>query len=385
MQSLLVQERGLSYNQKKLFSVLLTCYLILKPFYIFNSGLPQFADAILMVMMFISMLKLERDTLRHNSFLSWGVVFLYYSVIVNVIWGILLGGKLGLAMNSIFYLFNLIVTIVFINVSLKLGKADFMKVLFYATGYSVLIQCALIPFFLQKNGIRTTLMFNNPNQLGYFGILSLAILLVTSPKLKLKPFFFFLSILASFALILISLSKAAIISGLLTIFLFLIFKTHNADIRKTKKYLLVLIIVLVTLVSLNAKIIVQSQFAQDVVARMDSIGHDNDDNLEGRGYDRIYNYPYYVFLGAGEGLVGRFNAHKEMHSTIGNILFSYGFVGLTLFAVFIYHAVSKLKFAMTYPLYTVLLFGLTHNGIRHTYLWLLLVLLFISKTNTEEE
>jgi hypothetical protein len=383
MYSLLLQQRDLSWNYRKIYMILFAAYLLLKPFYMFQSGLPQASDMILTFLVFLSFFTLQKDIFSQNAFILMGSVFFYYSAVVNLIWGIVLGGEFELVGNSVFYLYNLIVSVVFIDMAAKMGKPLLMKMAFYAIAFSVIIQCFLIPFFMQNHGIRTTLMFNNPNQLGYFGLLSLAILIVAASELKVPPLLFFTSILGTLILILISLSKAAMISGVFTILLFLVVKKRKSiGAVITKRYLMLFVGLLLVLFLLNANSILHSPFVQDIVGRLDSIGQQSDDSLAGRGYDRIIKHPYYIFLGAGEGLYSRFQARFEMHSTIGNILFSYGIVGLTLFAFFLYKAVSGLRLSQTYPLYAVLIFGLTHNGIRNTLLWLLLVLLYVQKTNT---
>jgi hypothetical protein len=135
---------------------------------------------------------------------------------------------------------------------------------------------------------------------------------------------------------------------------------------------------------IRPQIITKNPILAQVIYRMEAIGNDNDDSLEGRGYDRILKYPYYLIWGAGEGLNYRFESNKELHSTLGNILFSYGIIGFGLFLLIFRQAIAKQGLASVFPLYAVLLFGFTHNGIRHTYLWLLLALLYLGKSKVED-
>lgn len=378
MHALTMQELRVSIHYRKINIALLSLYLILKPFYLFHSGLPQLADMILTLLIALSVLTLEKGIFRHNALIRWGFIFVYYTLVVNLVWAILLGGKFELIVSSIYYLFNLVVMVMFLNSSMKVGKQLFLKTIFYAVGCSVWLQCMLIPFFMQANGVRTTLMFNNPNQLGYFGLLSLSILFVIAQAIKVNRLFFLLSIFAGEAIILVSLSKAAIISSCLIVVLFLCLKNKQGfNSKKIKASIMVLLGIMGLLILLNAKFFVDSPIAQEVTYRIDNVGQQDDDSMEGRGYDRIFDYPYYVFLGAGEGLFYRFNAGLEIHSTIGNIVFSYGILGLLLFFLLFYQAIAKQKFVNVYPVFALLIYGLTHNGLRHTFLWLLLMILYL--------
>lgn len=95
-----------------------------------------------------------------------------------------------------------------------------------------------------------------------------------------------------------------------------------------------------------------------------------------RGYYRITEYPEYWILGAGEGAyLERFGRIMEFHSTLGNIQVSYGIIGLILFLKFLYLALKNNKFRDWYILFCILIYGITHNGIRNSLFWIFLALL----------
>jgi hypothetical protein len=378
MQSMLLLERGVSISYKKTYMWLLSSYLLLKPFYFFQSGFPQLADMVLILLVLVSLFSLNKETLFRHSSIGWCVAFIYYATVVNVVWAILLGGQSEIAKQSLFYVYNLAAMIALVQVAYWIGRTSFMQVIFYSVSCSVMIQALFIPF-LQTIGGRSSLMFNNPNQLGYFGLLSLAILIVSASFIKIRPSFLFLSMTTAILLIVVSLSKAAMISALLMLVIFMVMKRESTAFNKSKLYLIIMFGVLLSVFLLNGSALEQNQVVQDALHRIDSIGQSNDDSLVGRGYDRIAKNPFYIFFGAGEGIPGRFEANIEIHSTLGNILFSYGIVGLAFFGGFIFQAIRKLKFVQYYPLLAVLMYGLAHNGIRHTYLWLLIALLFMHK------
>ena len=76
--------------------------------------------------------------------------------------------------------------------------------------------------------------------------------------------------------------------------------------------------------------------------RLEGIGAQKDNSLLDRGYNRLLNNPGYLILGAGEGDYERLDPdptqpleelYKEFHSTLGNILMSYGVIGFVIISV----------------------------------------------------
>ena len=115
--------------------------------------------------------------------------------------------------------------------------------------------------------------------------------------------------------------------------------------------------------------------------RLQDIGQQQDDNLYARGYIRIWYYPEYIVVGAGEGALYRFAENSdpdhELHSTVGTILFSYGVIGLITFGAAIlclYRMSTDGRFLYLLP---PLLYGLTHQGLRFSFFWLLLSVIAI--------
>jgi len=103
---------------------------------------------------------------------------------------------------------------------------------------------------------------------------------------------------------------------------------------------------------------------------------DEGSQLEIRNYNRIAEYYEYTVLGAGEGDLDRFRqsygANLEIHSSIGTVFFSYGVIGLTLFILFLGNLAFRAKLAMGIYLIPALVYGLTHQGLRFSFFWLLI-------------
>ena len=126
----------------------------------------------------------------------------------------------------------------------------------------------------------------------------------------------------------------------------------------------------------TTQIIQNNSLINSVQRRIQNIGKDSDDNLEGRGYYRIYEYPEYWLFGAGEGEYSRFRYGEiEFHSTLGNIQVSYGLVGILLFINLMRLALKNDRYRSWYILFMIMLYGLTHNGIRNSLFWILLALM----------
>ena len=88
-------------------------------------------------------------------------------------------------------------------------------------------------------------------------------------------------------------------------------------------------------------------------------------------------------FGAGEGAAWRFGGpinprqgQREMHSTLGTVLFSYGVIGFSFFLVFLAMVFRRAPLAhMLYSL-PIWAYGMTHQGLRDTMLWIFFGLVF---------
>jgi O-antigen ligase len=231
---------------------------------------------------------------------------------------------------------------------------------------------------------RNMLFFNNPNQLGYFAISIINIYFILGINQEKERDTLEISkniavYLIAFILLLFSSSKSALISYAL----FLIFILYIELIKKfnTKRVLIASILGLVTvgIMAINFNKIERSAENTELFNRTVNAGTEDDDSLAGRGYDRLIQYAQYTFLGAGEGKFTRFSMskhHGELHSTIANILFSYGLIGLLLFISLFLNPkfyIGRVLFYMS----PILLYGLAHNGIRSPLFWIAFALSLI--------
>lgn len=189
----------------------------------------------------------------------------------------------------------------------------------------------------------------------------------------------------SFILILFSSSKASIFSYIL-ILMFILYIELIERVNSKKIFISsILALSLVTAFIVNFNTISNMAENTALFNRTEKIGTESDDSLAGRGYDRIIEYPNYLLFGAGEGDFKRFalSHHKgELHSTVANILFSYGLIGFIIFVSFFLNSKFYIKRVLFY-MSPILLYGLSHNGIRSPLFWIALAISF--KYSKKEE
>ena len=351
--------------------------IILRPFYFFNSGTPQIADhvmVVIIVLVFISSgLKLKKEIYPNVKDF---VYFVSYIIFINFIW-ILLTGDMSILRNSIFYFYSFLVFTTFLITYTRVKEK-----LIIVTGYSifiaVILQVVLSFFYLELSGYRQILFFNNPNQLGYFAILCAVIFFIITEHVKIKNIYQALFYLSTMYLVVLSLSKVAILA-------FVIFLVYLL-----KKHFIMLLFISILLMVVYPVVDEEMRLLSNLERRMGTLGLQIDDSLAGRGYDRIINHPQYLLFGAGEGLNKRFKSRLpgELHSGLGTIFFSYGLVGFILLLKILYGLFKPLHKNCSYILYTlpVFFYSLAHQSFRWPLFWMLLAIVFIlhrNKTNRQ--
>lgn len=362
-------------------------YFILKPFYLWSSGLPQISDFLMLFLMVIFGLRNKlsiKVAKNHKYFLTVSLIFVVYLMIINFFWGFRLQAFDSFLYPVLFYLFNF--SIMVFSVSLfHVYREKILHTTYRAIIISLIFQTII--YFLDGgfSGGRGTASFNNPNQLGYYGILCVSILMIISVKIKVQMRWFILGVLLSFNLVLASLSKASILSVIGLILFYIFSKKKSKAFNRKLIVIVVLSVIFVFSVSSFTNFFQENELITSVQNRINGIGNDSDDSLEGRGYFRITDYPQYWIFGSGEGEYQRFeNQSIEFHSTLGNLQVSYGIVGLGLFILLIFIALKENRFKNTYIILFIMAYGFTHNGIRNSLLWILIGLILYENKNLKE-
>jgi hypothetical protein len=341
--------------------------VLLFPFYVFNSGVPQPADWLGLALLPILLRTWNgRLPLPLVSPLKALVVFMIYVFLVDLVWSFAMltfsvNAKDGFLMAPTFYIFNGMMFFTFFLMFQRYGEFLLWLTVRLVLA-SVLVQLVLA--FVLRGGIgRSTVMFNNPNQLGYYALLSACIILLGQKRLKLSTLQVTVGLTACSYLALLSASKAALASiGALGIAL-LISKFRT---------------IVVASVVFAVLIFTDNPFSAAIDRAQQRI--DNDQHygfLEERGYDRISEYPEYWLLGSGEGAYRRFKetsligAH-ELHSSMATLFFCYGAIGTLLFALFMWGTMRSAGIRAWVIVGSGFAYGMTHQGLRFRLLWLLL-------------
>jgi hypothetical protein len=341
--------------------------VLLFPFYLFESGLPQFAD-IVASMLLITLLRSWNGRLANplSRSLASLITFIAYVILVNAAWSVVsltfsINAKEGFLIAPTYYIFNGLMFFTFLLMFQRYGER-LLWITVRLVLASVLIQ---VTFALVMRGAvgRSTVMFNNPNQLGYYALLSACLLLLGQKRLKLSTLQVTIGLAACSYLSLISASKAALAS---------IAALGIALLITRIRTMIVAGLVFGVLIFTDNPFSVAIERAQNRIDNDQSFGF-----VEERGYDRIIDYPEYTVLGAGEGGYNRFKetsligAH-ELHSSMGTLFFCYGIVGSALFGVFLWRTMRRSGMSAWLIVGTGFAYSMTHQGLRFRLLWLLL-------------
>lgn len=365
-------------NKEKLVNYIIFLSIATFPLYFFESGKPQISHYIMFILICLFFLDCMKNLTKK---LSYFALFLF---------------SLNVAVRQVFFYYDIFeikflmpIFYIFFNIFLFIGIVELIrnsknKLKLVQSIKNGLIFSYMIAFVgVLINGVslkvnpddiyRSIGTFNNPNQLGYFALCSLGIASILFITNNTSFFaFLFLYILSVF-LVILSLSKAAVIS-----ILFYIFILFDKKFLKYIFIFLLIFIFLFLLLYLNSNFDIQDLKVYQRFANLES---EDDTNLIERGFFVLTNnIDLRLIYGYGEGYTILMGG-KEIHSTWGNIFISYGFIGAFTFCIFLFFLIKKLiKFTsllITFSLLIpIILYGITHNGIRFSIFWFYCALLY---------
>ena len=184
-----------------------------------------------------------------------------------------------------FYLYN---AVVFLFV-VAAGYHDWQRlkvVIWWSCVIALLAQLLYLEFLYIGEGKRATGTFNNPNQLGYWALLVMACLAVVKERNPLG-ILDVLALGAGFYVLMLALSKAAAISGMLLVLLIVAF----CRLQRASGLVLSVALVLGVLYQIASGGLVERFTSFELVANLDhrlsTIGQSEDDDLLHRGYVRL--------------------------------------------------------------------------------------------------
>jgi hypothetical protein len=346
-------------------------YLLLSPFYVFSSGTPQPADLFLVAFSPIVLVLLRFCVHVDRDLLLIGLAFLMWIAAVNAFWWMQHYSS-DFLIATLFYAYNMMVFFCAVLMHRKL------EVHFITTTRIILIilvgvQTGLLVISIYGGeGFRQTGTFNNPNQLGYWSLLIGCCLVVLRGRDPLTTSDMF-ALLGCGYIAVASLSRAATYAFFILLAIAVAFQGLS---RRGVILFLTAAAALTVLWSANPDRI-PGITELDVVERFNKrleFRQDQDALGGARGYERMFAFPEHLILGAGEGQHVRFgvDSSMEFHSTFGTLVFHYGVVGFSLFALLLARICRRAHWGHIALLAPIALYGLTHQGLRFTLFWIFL-------------
>lgn len=332
----------------KLIYGIIYIFLLLKPYYFFKSGSMQISDYFLALGFIILLLmrSKRKEVIRAIAVNKEFIIFTVLTFAVNLIYFVWYL-KFKFILSSLYFLFNSFAIILF---SFAFENNNVIKNIDKIFKINLIIQLMLCLLNLGRDYDPTRYMgtFNDPNQFGYYVLMSYMFIYLISIKLKNKKWNFLFLIISVFLII-----KSASTGMLLAICIFIIFDIFNIIkklIKEKNGYIKIISIALILLVGcfiiIKTGVIDISNIPifMRVNDKLSRINTDDDVSLiEERGYDRFIYYPQYILYGSGEGEYTRFTKtyHQgEIHATFPSILFYYGIMPFCVLIIWVY---KKLK------------------------------------------
>lgn len=350
--------------------VMWSLHLILVPIYVFGSGKPQPSHMFLLATLIAFSVMRATNTLTVNlavsatlrqassSILLIFSLFAAYVCLVNAYWMVALSSYKPLMFAS-FQVYNLLL----IYFVLALAVRDFRLFVRYThIGFSAALMLIILAILVSgiDSATRESGLFNNPNQLAFFA-LSASLIFYMSEKLGVGTTIWNRAMMGLACFICaLSLSRAGLAGCAL------ILGASFLDGKQWLKNMVLMTIVTGALLAFAGA----SGITERMSARSEQTNAVFENQFVGRGYDRMLVNPEYLFFGAGEGDFKRFGGilasmGAEMHSSMGTLLFSYGFIGLLLYSM-IWKKMLSANAGVAYKLCAMapIAYGVTHNGLR---------------------
>lgn len=284
--------------------------------------------------------------------------------------------KIKIAGSQLIYLFVIFIALsvvskLWFGLNLALIRFVYISIfivfgLIFSSFFSLNIRYLALPFLLictvayfsnYNNSIRFSAFLNNPNKLGYNALLlSTTFLLLSKINVRDNLVDFFLFLWSSIIVVL-SLSKSAIIVLGVVTFVYLLRERLYAF------FMIAIVVVLILLFEFSDTIYLAERFI--------NASSENDSSLEARGYLILTEFDWYHYIfGMNHDYLASYHGNYELHSSFLFVITEFGLIGLIFFGHFL-GKIAQLKNGYLI-LALILLYGLAHNGLRNTFFWLLM-------------
>ncbi|WP_171942610.1 hypothetical protein [Streptococcus suis] len=371
--------------------IIFLCFLLGKPFYFLNSGGIQPSD-ILLIFSFIAFLYENNWRIPYDKKEKNYSIFLCCIILINLFyWGLyfISGNGWSFLLSTVYYLYNTIVILMcrqffkgkrFIESLLFIVKGGiYLQFAFYGIDFFVPLS------FVDASELRYIGTFNDPNQLGFFLLTSIFIIIILNRLLGRKENLF---VHCLTLVLLFATSSTGIFLGFAFLYFFMFAISENKE--KIIKQIVILVLAFFILFCLHFAGVfqffdkIQDSFLYERVLQKFGRGFTINQNqtelslIQERGIDRIILYPEYLLFGAGEGYPQRFAlsgiSNLEIHSTLFGLLFYYGFLPFIIFVRWIWINIRKSGNLIFYIFVPLMFESLTLANHRQPYFWMLFLL-----------
>lgn len=345
--------------------------IVMSPVYLNRSGLPQVADFIFVVFTGLHLMSLMRPGSSDVAGvlpIQWLLLVIWVNL-VQIAWSMVIQSY-DVLIYGLYYIFNYLVVlsiIMFLHRNIQC-----LKYFERSVAVALIVSfCGVV--FETGGGGRSTGFFNNPNQLAYFSLCALSIVQIMNKGLFSLRVINVAALLAG-VLSILSASSLGAMAGLCILVI--------AHFMASNRVVLLLRMGVAVCVLLGGLFFLNIPMVDVAVQNVESRFLKADEKVsslsEERNYDRILQYPGYNLLGAGEGDLSRYGAGAlEIHSSFGTLLFCYGIVGLLLFLVVVRKSLHNAPVPVVVVTMAPLVYSLTHMGLRTTFFWLMIGLLWL--------
>ena len=245
--------------------------------------------------------------------------------------------------------------------------------------------------------------FNDPNQFGYFIVLSAAFLYVIEDVLKIRKravVMYLISLILIFAS-----ASTGMLMAMTILFVLHIIRRIKSIIKWISKNLgkifvtaiCIMAVVLVIVSNVDLKNLVIETFEQSIQnmtiaerlqGKIDKAESSNSSLIEERGIDKLIKYPQYLIYGSGQGYLDRFTKAAfqiEVHSTLPGIWLYYGIIPLIILLIWIYESIKKVRLKYMIPYIALLIESFTLYNQRQLLLWIIIIMANLLREEKEEE
>ena len=387
-----------------LINLCIYAYIFFKPFYLFSSGGIQISEIFIVIAFLLTLVeKIPKDGVTKKMLKDLKILFIFILcvIIINFIYFDIYQ-NIEFLISTVQYILIFMGIYVFAN---KISDKKVLKNIYKITKINLIIQLLIYLTGMGRayDAFRYMGTFNDPNQFGYFIVLSVAFLYVIEDVLKIRKravVMYLISLILIFAS-----ASTGMLMAMTILFVLHIIRRIKSIIKWISKNLgkifvtaiciMAVVLVIVSNVDLKNLVIetleqsIQNMtIAERLQGKIDKAESSNSSLIEERGIDKLIKYPQYLIYGSGQGYFDRFTKAAfqiEVHSTLPGIWLYYGIVPLIILLIWIYESIKKVRLKYMIPYIALLIESFTLYNQRQLLLWIIIIMANLLREEKEEE